>query len=198
MEGILILLLSYFIGSIPTGYIVTYLLTGRDIRNYGSGNVGGLNTYRTVKEVRGRMVGGLAGSIVALFDASKAVISYLLSLAYAPSVAVFAPMVAIFGHNYPVWLKFKGGRGLAALLGFFLYTMPLLFLFFLLIQGTVYLFTRRFALGAILALLTAIPLHYLTLSAPSYTSQVLSELPVWLRYREKYELWIRGRLGVNM
>lgn len=198
MEGLLILLVAYLVGSIPTGYIVTYLLTGRDIRTYGSGNVGGLNTYRTVKEVRGKVIGALAGSFVALFDASKAIISYLLSIAYSPSVAVFAPMLAIFGHNYPIWLRFRGGRGLAALLGYFLYTMPVLFFLFLLIQGAIYLFTRRFALGAILALLTAIPLHYLTLSAPSYTSQVLAELPVWLRYREKYELWREGKLGVNM
>ena len=133
-----------------------------------------------------------------LVDASKAIVAFLLaSYLNAPYlVLVTAPMFAIFGHNYPVWLRFRGGRGLAALLGYFLYREPITFLLFLLIQGAVFLFTRRFAPGAMLALLTALPLYHVTLG-PICPCQSLAELPVWLRYKEKYDLMRKGKLGVG-
>ena len=198
VEWALVILISYLIGSIPTGYLVTKVITGKDIRKYGSGNVGGLNTYRVISKEKGKVLGLMTGGLVALFDGAKAILSYFIAQSFAPYVSFVAPMIAIFGHNYPVWLKYKGGRGIAALFGFFLVTLPSLLLVFLLLQGLVYVVTRRFALGAILALLLAIPLHHLFLSVPTYTPHVLAEFPVWLRYREKYEKWQAGELGVNM
>lgn len=196
MVEAVVLILSYLIGSVPTAYLVTKWLTGKDPREEGSRNVGGLNTYRIVSKERGKALGLLAGAFVAVVDALKAVIAYLLATVYAPTTAFLAPMFAIFGHNYPVWLKFRGGRGIAALLGFFLFTNPVTFVLFLVLQGIVVAFTKRFAPGAMFSLLTSLPLAHV-LGFPVLTSQALAELPVWLRYREKYILMREGKLEVG-
>jgi len=168
-----------------------------DPRTEGSGNVGALNTLRILSKHKGWHVAIPAALFVLLVDASKAIVSYLLALGYAPSVAILAPMVAIFGHNYPVWLKFKGGRGVAAFYGFLLYLNPLYLLPFLAIQGTMTAVTRRFSPGMILSLLLAFPsLHVAGISV--LPSAVLAEFPVWLRYKEKHDKLLRGELGVGM
>jgi glycerol-3-phosphate acyltransferase PlsY len=193
----LILLTAYLIGSFPTAYIAIKLLTGKDIRDYGSHNVGALNALRFLRKRRMKRAAILVPLLIVIVDGSKAIVSFLIAKQFAPLIAFLAPMFAIFGHNYPVWLKFKGGRGLAALLGFFLYINPISFLVFLLIQGTIVLFTRRFAPGAILALLTTLPFIYI-LGGVVYISQTFAEFPVWLRYREKYLLMKEGKLEVGM
>ena len=191
-----ILLTAYLIGSFPTAYLVVKFLTGRDIRRYGSKNVGALNAYRVLKR-KGKWPAFFAPLLILLVDGSKAILSYLLAKYFAIPLAFLAPMFAIFGHNYPVWLKFRGGRGLAALLGYFLYINPWTFLIFLLIQGSIFFFTRRFAPGAIVALLFTLPFFYIV-GGTVYASQSLAEFPVWLRYREKYLLIKEGKLGVGM
>ena len=189
--------MAYLIGSFPTAYVVTRALTGVDLRKEGSRNVGGLNTYRVISKRKGKIAGLFAGSLVALVDASKPLVSYLISLHYDPTFAFLSPMAAIFGHNYPIWLRFRGGRGLASLLGIFFFLQPLAFLTFLIIQGSIFLFTRKFAPGAMLSLLTTLPLLSI-LGAFVPVSLVYSEFPVWLKYREKYLLMREGRLGVGM
>lgn len=195
---LLVPVLSYLIGSFPTAYLAAKLLTGKDLREFGSKNVGGLNLYRLLKKEKGKAIAVAVTVPVVLIDASKAIISFILA-SYLNASYIFlvtAPMFAIFGHNYPIWLGFKGGRGIAALLGYFLYKNPLTFVLFLLIQGVVLLFTRRFAPGAMLALLTALPLYHIFWGSLC-PCQPLAEFPVWLRYREKYELMRKGELGVG-
>ncbi len=112
LKIILCLFLGYIFGCFSTGYFVGKL-NKVDIRNYGSGNVGSTNALRTL--------GAKAGALTLLGDALKAVIPILLvRLVIFPDygqvevLALYTGLGAVLGHNYPVWLKFKGGKGIAA------------------------------------------------------------------------------------
>jgi glycerol-3-phosphate acyltransferase PlsY len=110
--------ISYFIGSIPTAFLVVKKTSSVDIRTVGSGNVGGRNAL----EVTGKK---WVGIVVTLFDLSKGIVSVLIAsfLSENKAIAVSAAMFgAVLGHCYPVWLKFHGGRGLATGAGALLVT----------------------------------------------------------------------------
>ncbi len=109
MTIVVILVACYLVGSIPTAYIAVRIKSGADIREAGSGNVGAFNTFDVTKS---KMV----GVIVGILDALKGfVVSGSLAWILRSSFEVQAAglLVTILGHNYPVWLRFKGGRGLA-------------------------------------------------------------------------------------
>lgn len=110
--------ISYLIGSIPTAYLVVKKTSNMDIRTVGSGNVGGRNAL----EVTGKKS---IGVIVVAIDVLKGILAVVLSTLLFPehALTVGAAMLgSVTGHCYPVWLKFKGGRGLATAAGIFLVT----------------------------------------------------------------------------
>ena len=115
-----LLLAAYLIGAIPTGVILTRLVGGEDIRNAGSGNIGATNVYR----VAGRKL----GLITLLGDCLKGVIPLVIAIQGfhldETGVALVA-LAAFIGHCYPVYLGFKGGKGVATALGIFLVLSPL-------------------------------------------------------------------------
>lgn len=103
------ILIGYAAGSLPIGYLVAQAANGVDLRRVGSGNVGAANVYRT---------GGLRmGLAVMLADAAKGAGAVLLAGSGPPAVA--AGVAAVVGHVYPVWLGFKGGKGVATASGVF-------------------------------------------------------------------------------
>jgi acyl phosphate:glycerol-3-phosphate acyltransferase len=112
------ILIGYLIGSLPIGYLVTQGTRGIDLRRAGSGNVGAANVYRT---------SGLGIAIgVMLADAGKGAAAVLLGSAAAGSIAPMAAGVAaVVGHVYPVWLGFRGGKGVATASGVFSVLSPL-------------------------------------------------------------------------
>ena len=103
------LLLGYLLGSIPFGVILTRLGGAGDIRQVGSGNIGATNVLRTGRK-------GLAAATLVL-DALKGVAAILLVHRFSPGNEALAAAGAFLGHCYPVWLGFKGGKGVATLLG---------------------------------------------------------------------------------
>jgi glycerol-3-phosphate acyltransferase PlsY len=118
--------ISYLLGSIPFGYIAGKILKGIDIRDYGSGNVGATNVLRTL--------GAKAGIVVLLLDAGKGFVSLLgigslavrLGWPVGPSmVKAVCGAAAIIGHDFPIFLGLKGGKGVATGLGVFLAATPL-------------------------------------------------------------------------
>ena len=121
--GILVIVIGYLLGSIPAAYIVTRLLTGKDIRKLGGGNVGARNTYREV---------GLgAAAVVAVFDVGKgaAAVAIAHRLLDVPlydlqPFVLAAGLAAVAGHMWSVFLKFSGGNGLAATIGVLAVVMP--------------------------------------------------------------------------
>jgi len=101
---------GYFLGSIPFGLLLTRMAGMGDIRNVGSGNIGATNVLRTGKK-------GLAASTL-LLDAGKAAVAVLLARYFwGEAAAMIAGLAAFSGHLFPVWLKFKGGKGVAAMIG---------------------------------------------------------------------------------
>ena len=109
---------AYFLGSIPTAYIAGRLRKGIDIRQVGSHNMGAMNTFYSI--------GFISGLLVLLVDICKgaAAIALARSLEVAVPVEFIAGTFAILGHNFPVWLRFSGGRGGAPLIGVFVFLMP--------------------------------------------------------------------------
>lgn len=145
------LVIAYFLGSIPTAYIVTRLKTGKDIRKLGGGNVGGLNTFREV--------GVGLGAFVILFDIAKGALAVAVAywLVVPQPYVLLAGLVAVIGHLWMVWLKFTGGKGVGATIGalaaiFIAYGYWPLFLIFAGILLVPLIITRNIALASGLAL----------------------------------------------
>jgi len=108
--GALALALGYLLGSIPFGLVLTRLAGAGDLRSIGSGNIGATNVLRTGRK-------GLAAATLAL-DALKATLAIVLAWRlFGPPAALAAAAGAVLGHMYPVWLKFRGGKGVATYLG---------------------------------------------------------------------------------
>ena len=103
------LLLGYLLGAIPFGLLLTKAAGGGDIRNIGSGNIGATNVLRTGRK-------GLA-ALTLWLDLLKGFFAVFIAADYLPGGAVFAAAGAFFGHLYPVWLGFKGGKGVATYAG---------------------------------------------------------------------------------
>ena len=120
----LIVLLGYFLGSIPTAYIVGRLLKGRDIRQMGDGNMGAKNAFH--------QLGAKVGVAVGIVDASKGALAILIAQgAGVPQVVVLLTgAAAVIGHNWPVFIGFRGGRGESTTIGVLLtiITQPMLIL----------------------------------------------------------------------
>jgi len=140
-----ILVGSYLLGSLPFGLWLAHYWKGIDIRTLGSGNIGSTNV--------GRICGPVAGGIVFAFDVMKGLLPPLVAQFYglASQWQVLAALLAIIGHNYSVWLGFKGGKGIATSLGALLGVSPpvggIAFAIFLLEYVTV----RYVSLGSLLA-----------------------------------------------
>ena len=124
MEIVLVVVFSYFCGSIPFGLILTKIFSKQDIRKVGSGNIGATNVLRA---------GNKYLAFVTLFlDILKGYIPVLLAKQFFPELLQLSALLAFLGHLFPVWLKFKGGKGVATFLGILFaisYGLAALFIF---------------------------------------------------------------------
>ena len=114
---ILALAVGYLLGSIPVGLLLTRLSGRGDLRAIGSGNIGATNVFRTGAK-------GLA-ALTLLLDAAKGAAAVMIAQAMWPDGVLFAAAGALIGHLYPVWIKFKGGKGVATLLGIIAPLLPI-------------------------------------------------------------------------
>lgn len=139
--------IGYLLGSIPTAYIVTRITTGKDIRQLGGGNVGGLNTYREV----GRRPAFIVGIVDLGKGAAAVAIAYWL-LGVSPPFVMLAALAAVIGHMWMVFLKFSGGKGMGATFGALAVLMPVYgywygLLIFLVVVAVPFVITRNVALS---------------------------------------------------
>jgi glycerol-3-phosphate acyltransferase PlsY len=116
---VIALSIGYLFGSIPTAYILTKWKTGRDIRKLGGGNVGGLNTFKAVSK-------SLAIAVIAIDIAKGAAVILITfyTLKFDQSFVLMSSIAAVIGHNWMVWLKFSGGKGLGVTIGTLMVLLP--------------------------------------------------------------------------
>ena len=116
-ETLLALVLGYLLGSIPFGLVLTRFAGKGDIRNIGSGNIGATNVQRTGSR--------LLAALTVLLDCLKATAAILIAQhLFGEETGIFAATGALLGHLYPVWLKFRGGKGVATFLGILIPLLP--------------------------------------------------------------------------
>lgn len=152
MQELLLIIVAYLIGSIPTAVLVSKYFFGIDIRDYGSGNAGATNTFR--------ILGKGWGSFVMTVDVLKGVIASLLYLLLPyyltnelerTNFMIGLGLAAVVGHIFPVWAGFKGGKGVATLLGMVVAIQPVVALCVLGVFSLVLYLTRFVSLSSILA-----------------------------------------------
>jgi glycerol-3-phosphate acyltransferase PlsY len=173
MWPVLILIAAYLLGSIPFGYLIVRAKAGADVRESGSGGTGATNVSRRA--------GKLAGVLTLLLDAAKGAVAIWLARALlTPDWGINwwvagAAILAVFGHCFPVWLGFRGGKGVATGVGVFLSLMPLAVACVGLVFILVVWATRYVSLGSITAA-AAFPLCVWLLSI--FTGKVSGFAPV--------------------
>jgi glycerol-3-phosphate acyltransferase PlsY len=144
MNALLAIALAYVAGAIPFGYLLVKLKTGGDIRASGSGNIGATNVLRTT--------GRAAGIVTLLLDIAKGYFAVWLAgrlTGYDPGWMSAAALAVMFGHAYPVFLRFQGGKAVATFVGAFLYLTPWAILAALPIFVAVVAWSRHISLGSI-------------------------------------------------
>ena len=109
MDILIIGVICYLLGSIPFGFILTKIFLKKDIRNIGSGNIGATNALRTGNK--------FIGYATLFFDIIKAVIPVIYVKINFPELLYIASLCAFLGHVFPIWIKFKGGKGIATYIG---------------------------------------------------------------------------------
>jgi glycerol-3-phosphate acyltransferase PlsY len=152
MKELLLIIIAYFIGSIPTALIVSKSFFGVDIRDYGSGNMGATNTFR--------VLGSQYGTIVMIIDIIKGVTavclfyflpSYLHDEQARTNLMVGLGLSSVLGHVFPVFAQFRGGKGVATLFGMMLAIQPVIAASCVGVFLLVLFFTRYVSLSSILA-----------------------------------------------
>jgi glycerol-3-phosphate acyltransferase PlsY len=161
---ILILAASYLLGSIPFGYVLVHIFRGEDVRQSGSGNIGATNVSRKSPAL---------GALTLLLDAAKGFFAVHLAATFSPQhdpalhrIMAAAALFSILGHMFPIWLGFRGGKGVATALGAFLRFSPMAVLFAVIIFVAVVLLSRRISLGSIVTA-AAFPLAVCFLTRPT-------------------------------
>ena len=152
MEIIVISILSYLMGSIPFGFILTKIFLKKDIRDIGSGNIGATNAIRTGNKI--------IGYTTLILDISKAIIPVIYVKVNFPELIFIASLCAFLGHVFPVWLKFKGGKGIATYVGILFSINIFLGIIFIITWLIIFILTKYSSLSSIIGTIS-IPIYLL-------------------------------------
>ncbi len=198
--GVVLVAAGYLLGSVPFGVVLTRLFTGKDVRQVGSGNIGASNVTRAA--------GKSVGVLTLVLDALKASVPMLITLRLmtgeghrAITWAIAVGLAAFVGHLYPVWLGFKGGKGVATALGVFAVLAPIPSLLAVLTFGAVFAATHIPALGSLAGVVVcaggAIAQTFLREGSSGWSSPVpyaglAVAAVIVLRHRSNIERLMRG------
>ena len=182
-----VLALAYLLGSVPFSFLVARFFGVPDVREVGSGNVGATNVMRSA--------GKAAGILAFALDASKGAIAALAAqrLASGPVLPPLAAAAAVLGHMFPVWLGFRGGKGVATGAGAFLPLAPLATAVAISAFVLTALATRYVSLGSVVGTLTLAAAAFLTGAHPAlaWSATVIGALVVF-KHRANLERIVRG------
>jgi glycerol-3-phosphate acyltransferase PlsY len=177
--------IAYLIGSIPFGLILTRLLKAGDLRTIGSGNIGATNVLRTGRK-------GLALATLFLDALKGALAVWAAYRFFGPDMAVVAGLGAVLGHCFPLWLSFRGGKGVATAAGVALALTPLTFFMVLALFALTVALTRYVSLGSIVAALAVIPIAWALGSVQAAQLYVLIALVILLKHTGNIRRLLRG------
>ena len=176
MEYLIVGITSYLMGSIPFGFILTKIFLKKDIREIGSGNIGATNALRTGNK--------LVGYSTLILDIVKAIIPVIYVKMNYPELIYIASLCAFLGHVFPIWLKFKGGKGVATYVGILFSINILLGFIFVVSWGVVFLIYRYSSLSSIIGSLS-IPLYlFVTAEKSSVIFFVTMFVLIFFTHRE--------------
>lgn len=181
------LVFGYLLGSIPFGLLITRAAGLGDVRKIGSGNIGATNVLRTGNK-------GLAAATLVL-DALKGTVAVLIASHYAPELGTWAGLGAFLGHLFPVWLGFKGGKGVATYLGVLIGLAWQVALIFAVIWLAVAFLFRFSSLAALIAAVV-VPIALYFLSTPQIAGLfVVMSIIVFLKHRANISRLLAGTEG---
>ena len=191
----IVILVAYAIGSIPFALLIGRVWGVDDMRRVGSGNLGAANVLR---------VSGLwAGVLVAVLDIAKGALSVTLArhISDEPAAPAVAGVTAIVGHIYPVWVRFRGGKGVATAAGAFAVLSPIAVALALTLFAIVVAVTKYISLGSVLAALALPPMAYLAgASNATLTAATVAAALIVFRHRTnlaRLRTGVERRLGVR-
>ena len=177
-------LVAYLLGSIPFGLLLTKFSGAGDIREIGSGNIGATNVLRTGRK-------GLAIATL-LLDVAKGCVAVLIGQSFGPDLAIIAAWGAVLGHLFPVWLKFKGGKGGATALGVGIGLVPILALYAGLTWLAVAILLRYSSLATLLAIAAA-PIYAWLLGYHQIAEAFVPiALLIWLKHHANIRRLLAG------
>ena len=175
MDYIITALVSYLFGSIPFGYLFTKILLKKDIRNVGSGNIGATNVLRTGNK--------LLGYLTLVLDIAKAVVPVIYIKFNYPDLVYISALCAFLGHLFPIWLKFKGGKGVATLVGILLSIN----IYYAIVFGTVWILTfvisKYSSLSSLFASIS-IPIYLLIIDKGNIIFFIIMFVLIFYTHRE--------------
>ena len=155
MDIIIICLISYLMGSIPFGFILTKIFLKKDIREIGSGNIGATNALRTGNKV--------LGYSTLILDILKAIIPVLYVKFYFSEFIYISSLCVFLGHVFPIWLKFNGGKGVATYVGILFVIDIYLGLLFTFVWFFIFIISKFSSLSSLIGSIS-IPIYFLFLS----------------------------------
>ncbi|MCC8933891.1 glycerol-3-phosphate 1-O-acyltransferase PlsY [Rhizobium sp. 'Codium 1'] len=184
----IVLVLGYLLGSIPFGLLLTRMAGLGDLRSIGSGNIGATNVLRTGNKK-------LAAATL-LLDALKATAAALIAQAvFGHNAGLFAGFAAFIGHLFPVWLGFKGGKGVATYIGTLLGVAPLMVLVFAVVWLSVAFLTRYSSLSALVAtLVIPVVLWILGVEETALVTAAMTAITFW-RHKANIQRLVAGTEG---
>jgi glycerol-3-phosphate acyltransferase PlsY len=182
-----IFILGYLLGSIPFGMVLTKLTGGPDLRGIGSGNIGATNVLRTGNKK--------LAALTLLGDMLKGTLAVWIGWRMGPNTALIAALGAFLGHLFPVWLKFKGGKGVATFLGCLLGLKALAGGVFILIWLGIAYATRYSSLAALVASIAMPPLLWWLGERQMAEMALLLTLMLWFMHRENIRRLLKGAEG---
>ena len=182
-EIVLVILLSYFLGSIPSGVIFAKIFNLEDLRTIGSGNTGTTNVLRTGNYT--------AAALTLIFDFGKACLTIYFTLLFNEDLIFISGVVTLIGHIFPVWLRFKGGKGFASYLGILSIVNIYLFLLISLVWLIVFFYKKISSLAALFSCLSCILLSIIIFKSNVMLVIVLTAIII-ITHRENIKRLISG------
>ena len=184
MELGLIIFVSYIMGSIPFGFILAKIFLKKDIREIGSGNIGATNVLRTGNK--------LIGYITLSLDILKAIIPLLVVKFNFPEFMFLSALSIFLGHVFPIWLKFKGGKGVATYVGVLFCINYILGFVFILSWFIVFIIFRYSSLSSLIASLTIPIYHFFVIDNNNYYFFIILFILIFYTHRENVKRLINN------